>query len=340
MLSKAVCTSFRSSNAFAVTSCRVASSGAGALAGTLATLTERPRLTMLRQRVRAAKAAQAANSTLACSIPATSRHTYRPMSETERTYLNPGHFFALMRSHGTSFFSGVPDSLLKDLCAFITERVPKEDHVISANEGTALATAAGHYLATQNIPCVYLQNSGLGNLVNPLLSLCSNKVYSIPVLLLIGWRGEPGAKDEPQHLVQGKITPNLLSEMGIAHDILPDHSDGAFEVLNKAYAYMRKEKSPFALLVKKATFEKFNLASDQGAFSEPNMLHREEILEEIITSFPDEPLVTTTGFTSREVFELRKARGESHEKDFLTVSAWGIALRSRWVSRCRSPSPR
>lgn len=248
---------------------------------------------------------------------------YRPMTETTRTFLNPAHFFALLRSHNTTFFAGVPDSLLKDACAFITENVPKDSHVLSANEGTAIATATGHYLATGNVPCVYLQNSGLGNLVNPLLSLCSQKVYSIPVLLLIGWRGEPGKKDEPQHLVQGKLTPGMLEQMGVPYDILPDYSDGAFDVLQKAYTYMEREKAPYAVLVKKQTFEKYGLAGDQGAFTGPDMLHREEVLDKIITCFPDDPLVTTTGFTSREVFELRKFKGQSHERDFLTVGGMG-----------------
>jgi len=254
------------------------------------------------------------------------KRVYRPMTETMRTNLNPAHLFALLKSHNTTFFAGVPDSLLKDICAYITENVPAEQHVISANEGTALATAAGYYLATRNIPCVYLQNSGLGNLVNPLLSLCSAKVYSIPVLIMIGWRGEPGVKDEPQHLVQGRLTPGLLDEMGVPYEILPEYSDGAFDVLEKAYKYMQTEKAPFALLVKKSTFEQYDLAAstiEQGSFSAPGMLHREEVLERIIATFPEEPLVTTTGFTSREVFELRKEAGQTHEQDFLTVGSMG-----------------
>jgi len=248
---------------------------------------------------------------------------YRPMTETVRTFLNPAHFFALLRSHGTTFFTGVPDSLLKDACAFITDHAPPGSHIIAANEGTALAAGAGHYLATRNIACVYMQNSGLGNTVNPLLSLCSDKVYSIPVLLMIGWRGEPGKKDEPQHLLQGRLTPSLLDQMNVPYEILPDYAEGAFAVLEKAYAYMRTEKAPFALLVKKQTFEKYSLKDDMGTFSGPDMLHREEVLERIISVFPTEPLITTTGFTSREIFELRAHKGQSHEQDFLTVGSMG-----------------
>ncbi|CAJ1395364.1 unnamed protein product [Effrenium voratum] len=248
---------------------------------------------------------------------------YRPMTETERTYLNPAHFFMLLRAHGTSFFAGVPDSLLKDICAFITDNVPAKQHVIAANEGTALAMAAGHHLATGKIACVYLQNSGLGNTINPLLSLCSQKVYAIPALLLIGWRGEPGKKDEPQHLLQGALTPTMLQHMGVPYEILPDYAEGAFEVITKAYAHMEKEKEPFALLVKKETFETYRLAMQAEVFSGEDMLHREEILEELIECFPSSPLVTTTGFTSREMFELRVQKGQSHGHDFLTVGSMG-----------------
>jgi len=248
---------------------------------------------------------------------------YRPMDETERYFLNPAHFTALLKSHGTSFFAGVPDSLLKDFCAYITDTVPKSGHVIAVNEGTAIATAAGHHLATGKIPLVYLQNSGLGNTVNPLLSLCSPKVYSIPVLLFIGWRGEPGKKDEPQHILQGALTPGLLQEMGIPYAILPDYAEGAFEVLKKAYQYMESEKGPYALLVRKDTFEKYKLTTPTEVFTGSSILHREEILERIVTVFPTEPLVTTTGFTSREMFELRETLGQSHDNDFLTVGSMG-----------------
>jgi len=155
------------------------------------------------------------------------------------------------------------------------------------------------------------------------LSLCSSKVYSIPALLLIGWRGEPGRKDEPQHLLQGELTPSLLEQMCVPYEILPDHAEGAFTVLQRAYTEMERDQAPFALLVKKGTFEKYKLRAQQEAFSSEDMLHREEILEQVVSHFPNDPLVTTTGFTSREMFELRAARGESHQKDFLTVGSMG-----------------
>lgn len=257
------------------------------------------------------------------SFCAAANREFRPMSETERTFLNPAHFFRLLRSHGTTFFTGVPDSLLKDFCAYVTDNCSKEEHIIAANEGTAMATAAGYHMATGKVPIVYLQNSGLGNTVNPLLSLSSPKVYSIPTLLLIGWRGEPGKKDEPQHLVQGPLTPGLLKEMNVPYDILPDYAEGAFDVLEKAYKTMEETKGPYALLVRKACFEKYKLKTEVEVFTGDNMLHREEVLEKVISVFPKEPLVTTTGFTSRELFELRVEKGQSHAQDFLTVGSMG-----------------
>jgi phosphonopyruvate decarboxylase len=250
--------------------------------------------------------------------------SYRPLTETEADNLDPQFFYEALSAKGTTFFSGVPDSLLKDVCGYITDKAPAGSNVISANEGTALATAAGHHLATGQVPCVYLQNSGLGNLINPLLSLASNRVYSIPALLLIGWRGEPGKKDEPQHRLQGELTPSMLKEMNIPFEVLPDYADGCQEIIDKAYTWMAENKAPFALLVKKGTFSRYRKEVVLHAGQEqPGMLKREEILSSILDTFPDTPTVTTTGFTSREVFELRKARGEGHGNDFLTVGSMG-----------------
>lgn len=150
-----------------------------------------------------------------------------PFSEMERTFLEPSEFYEELKKREINFFTGVPDSLLKDLCGFISDNVPQEQHIIAANEGTAVGIAAGYHLATNKFPMVYLQNSGLGNIVNPLMSLCHQKVYKIPMLLVIGWRGEPGKKDEPQHLVQGKVMNGMLSEMGIQSEVLPDYLEGA-----------------------------------------------------------------------------------------------------------------
>jgi phosphonopyruvate decarboxylase len=134
----------------------------------------------------------------------------RPITEEQRDFASPKHIYDEMTRLGTSFYTGVPDSLLANFCNYITDVAPDGKHVISANEGTALATAAGHHMATGEVPMVYLQNSGLGNIVNPLMSLVEPGVYSIPMLIMIGWRGQPGKKDEPQHLVQGQRTKAML----------------------------------------------------------------------------------------------------------------------------------
>ena len=137
--------------------------------------------------------------------------------------LSPHDFHNLCTKHGIDFFTGVPDSLLKDFCAYVTEHVPENQHVIAANEGGAVALAAGHYLATGRFGLVYMQNSGQGNAVNPLTSLADPDVYSIPMILLIGWRGEPGIKDEPQHVKQGKITLKILETLDIPYRLLPEN---------------------------------------------------------------------------------------------------------------------
>ena len=133
------------------------------------------------------------------------------------------NFYTLLTKNGIDFFTGVPDSLLKDFCAYITDNTKDENNIIVANEGNAVALAAGYHLATGKIGLVYMQNSGQGNAINPLTSLVDAEVYGIPVLLLIGWRGEPGKRDEPQHIKQGKITLSLLDTLGVPHEILPDN---------------------------------------------------------------------------------------------------------------------
>ena len=244
----------------------------------------------------------------------------RNLDETEDSRCCPGAFVDTAMAHGTEFFTGVPDSLLKDFCDYTTSNTTSDQHVIAANEGTAVAMASGYHMATGAIPLVYLQNSGLGNIVNPVLSLADPKVYSVPMLIVIGWRGEPGKKDEPQHVVQGRVTPTMLESMGVPYDILPNYNEGMEEAMAKAYAYMRTRSSPYALLVKKNTFDKYTMAPQiESSFD----LTREQVLNMICEAFPSSPLITTTGFTSREVFELRESRGEGHSQDFLTVGAMG-----------------
>ena len=150
-------------------------------------------------------------------------------------------FYRCLAERGVSYFTGVPDSLLKDFCAYVTDTAPAERHVITANEGLAVGLGAGHYLATGEVPVVYMQNSGLGNIINPLTSLTDSDVYGIPMLLVIGWRGEPGKKrDAPQHVKMGKVTTGLIEVLGIPYEVLPDTLEGAAEAVDRAQSGIGK----------------------------------------------------------------------------------------------------
>ncbi|PVD33956.1 hypothetical protein C0Q70_05218 [Pomacea canaliculata] len=234
--------------------------------------------------------------------------------------LSPAAFFEAVRDTGIAFYCGVPDSLLKDFCAFITQNVPAKSHVITANEGNAVALATGYHLATGKTAMVYLQNSGLGNAVNPLVSLASPAVSSIPILLLIGWRGEPGVKDEPQHVTQGKITPELLEVMNIPSRILPQDNEKMREVLREAKHHFEEKKSAFALLVKSKTFGTCKLPPNPPQFS----MTREQAVTLVLQGLSSQDVVvSTTGMLSREVYEYRALKKMSHEQEFLTVGAMG-----------------
>ena len=230
-------------------------------------------------------------------------------------------FFNLLKEHNVNCYCGVPDSLLKDFCAYITDNTTAKEHTITANEGNAIALGAGHYLATGNPAVVYMQNSGLGNCVNPLLSLTDEEVYNIPLLLLIGWRGEPGVKDEPQHIKQGKVTEKLLETMGIKFEILPDDINKAKLLIDEAFTYMKQTQKVYAFIVKKGTFEKYSLVHKTQNNYE---LLREEAIEKIISSLNYKDIVvSTTGYISREVYETREKLGQGHKQDFLTVGSMG-----------------
>jgi phosphonopyruvate decarboxylase len=237
--------------------------------------------------------------------------------------IKPSLFYNLLKKNGIEFFTGVPDSLLKDICAYITENTDPKRNIIAANEGNSIALAAGHYLATGNISLVYMQNSGIGNAVNPLLSLADNEVYSIPMLLMIGWRGEPGIKDEPQHIKQGKVTLDLLNAMGIKYEILPDNVEGAGKIIQELIVKAEKSKSPTAFIVKKGTFDKFELI-DKDVYDLP--LSREDAIDNIVNFLSEKDIVvSTTGKASRELFEIRSKKGQGHQNDFLTVGSMGHA---------------
>jgi phosphonopyruvate decarboxylase len=228
-------------------------------------------------------------------------------------------FYDHLVGSGVELFTGVPDSLLQDLCACIYDRTPREANIVAANEGNAVGLACGYHVSTGKYAAVYLQNSGLGNIVNPVLSLAHPDVYSVPMLLIIGWRGEPGVKDEPQHVAQGRLTTAMLDAMEVPYQVV-DPSRWQSQI-DDALATMKETNAPVALLVRKGAFSKyaFPLQDKPGL-----TLTREDALEAVLEAVgPDAFLVSTTGKTSREVFELREKRGEGHSHDFLTVGGMG-----------------
>lgn len=231
--------------------------------------------------------------------------------------INTKEFYDYLIEKKLNFFAGVPDSLLKNLCACIKDNSDSTHNIISANEGNAIALASGYHISSGNYGVVYMQNSGIGNAINPLLSLADEEVYSIPMLIVVGWRGEPGVKDEPQHLKQGKVTVDLFKTMGIETVIL---NDDYKEQINYCYNYMKDNNKPIALIVKKGMFSEYKVTKEINNYT----ITREEALEAIIESLnKDDFIVSTTGKTSREIFEIRERRGEEHSNDFLTVGSMG-----------------
>ncbi len=233
--------------------------------------------------------------------------------------IKPKEFCDALNEKGIEFFTGVPDSLLKDFNAYVMDNAG-ENHIITANEGGAVALASGYHLATGKIPLVYMQNSGIGNAVNPLVSLADKKVYSIPMLLLVGWRGEPMIKDEPQHMKMGRINPALLKALEIPYAILDSEADYK-KIIKKAVEHSKKKKEPYAILVKKDSFEKYKLQNKREV-NYPSK--REGALKIIADSLSEKDIiVSTTGKLSRELYEHREELKQKHGKDFLCVGNMG-----------------
>ncbi|MFY9194168.1 MAG: phosphonopyruvate decarboxylase [Methanoculleus sp.] len=236
---------------------------------------------------------------------------------------SPKRIFDTIKDQGISFFTGVPDSLLKDFCAYVTDHVEERVHVIAANEGNAIALAAGWFMASGESALVYMQNSGLGNAINPLISLADPEVYSIPMLIMIGWRGEPGQPDEPQHSKQGRILTELLDVLELPWFVL----DGSLEepelVVVQACQVLRERMMPVVLVVKSGFFSHYSL---QKGNATQCCISREDAMKIIVDLLePGDLVVSTTGKLSRELYEYREAQGDGHGSDFLTVGSMGHA---------------
>lgn len=237
--------------------------------------------------------------------------------------ISPKFLIDELRRNGIDFFAGVPDSLLKNICAYIADNMDERHNIITANEGGALALAAGYHLATNKIGVVYMQNSGEGNIINPLASLTDKEVYNIPVLLLIGWRGKPGVHDEPQHIKQGKVTTGLLNVMGVNYDVLSREEEIAVKQIHTAISTMKQTHEVYALVIEKGTFEDYKL---QNVEKNELTMTREEAIQNVAATLGEKDvIVSTTGMISRELFEYRTAKHQNHERDFLTVGSMGHA---------------
>lgn len=237
--------------------------------------------------------------------------------------IKPNVFFDALVKAGVGYFAGVPDSLLKSFCAYVTANTEPSDHVIAANEGAAVGLAMGYHLATGKLPLVYLQNSGLGNTINPLTSLVDSDVYSVPMLLLVGWRGEPGVKDEPQHVKQGRVTLDMLDSMQLPYTVIDGNEDDVDAVIAKATASAKSVGGAHALVVKKGSFDSYSL---DAALQQDFGWNREDAIKKIVAQLTARDIVVaTTGMASRELFECRVALEQSHEQDFLTVGGMGHA---------------
>ena len=223
---------------------------------------------------------------------------------------------------GSDFYTGVPDSQLKALCNYLmdTYGIDPHHHVIAANEGNCIALAAGYHLATGKVPVVYMQNSGEGNIINPVASLLNDKVYAIPVVFIVGWRGEPGIHDEPQHIYQGEVTVKLLEDMDIKPFVIgKDTTDDEVEAAMEDFRSILATVKDVAFVISKGALTD----ETKVEYKNDNHMVREEIIQHIVKASGEDPIVSTTGKASRELFETRVANGQSHKYDFLTVGSMG-----------------
>ena len=223
---------------------------------------------------------------------------------------------------GSDFYTGVPDSQLKALCNYLmnTYGIDAKHHIIAANEGNCTAIAAGYHLATGKVPVVYMQNSGEGNIINPVASLLNDKVYAIPTVFIVGWRGEPGVHDEPQHIYQGEVTVKLLEDMDIKTFVIgKDTTDEEVSNVMKDFKGVLASGKDVAFVIRKGALS----YDGKVVYKNDNTMLREEIIRHITAVSGDDPIVSTTGKASRELFEIREANNQPHKYDFLTVGSMG-----------------
>ena len=222
----------------------------------------------------------------------------------------------------SDFYTGVPDSQLKALCNYLmnTYGIDPKHHIIAANEGNCTALAAGYHLATGKVPVVYMQNSGEGNIINPVASLLNDKVYAIPVVFVVGWRGEPGIHDEPQHIYQGEVTVKLLEDMDIKTFVIgKETTDEEVSAAMEAFRSVLAAGKDVAFVIRKGALS----YDEKVVYKNDNTMVREEIIQHIVKASGEDPIISTTGKASRELFETRVANGQSHKYDFLTVGSMG-----------------
>ena len=233
--------------------------------------------------------------------------------------------FEIFKKNELTFFTGIPDSTFKGWMTFLEEKHGKElTQIIAANECEATAIATGYHLSTGKVAVVYMQNSGLGKTVNPITSLCDPEVYSIPIVMMVGWRGEPGKKDEPQHKKMGRITIPLLETLEIPYRVLPDTIQEVAEVITEMRDIADRENTPVALIIRKGVIAPYDSGKTEARESHLEM-NREDAIKTIVDNLDgSEAIVSTTGKTSRELFEYRIERNEK-PMDFYTVGGMGCA---------------
>lgn len=223
---------------------------------------------------------------------------------------------------GADFYTGVPDSQLKALCNYLmnTYGIDPKHHVIAANEGNCTALAAGYHLSTGKVPVVYMQNSGEGNIINPVASLLNDKVYAIPVVFVVGWRGEPGLHDEPQHIYQGEVTLKLLEDMDIKPFVIgKETTEEELKSAMEKFKEILSTGKNVAFVIRKGALS----YNEKIEYKNDNKMVREDIIKHIVEASGEDPIISTTGKASRELFETREANSQSHKYDFLTVGSMG-----------------